>query len=43
MGILGSGGATLDSIHLSEAGHARMAGTIWEILRPAFRAIPGDR
>jgi acyl-CoA thioesterase I len=43
MGILSSGGATLDSIHLSEAGHARMAETIWEIVRPAFRAIPVGR
>ncbi len=36
MGILASGGATLDSIHLSEAGHSRMARTIGNILGPTF-------
>jgi acyl-CoA thioesterase-1 len=43
MGVLASGGATLDSIHLSQAGHARMAETIWRIVWPAFRALPADR
>jgi acyl-CoA thioesterase-1 len=43
MGVLTSGGATLDSIHLSQAGHARMAERISEILRPSSRALPADR
>jgi acyl-CoA thioesterase I len=37
LGILTTGGATLDSVHLSETGQALMAETIWGILRPAFR------
>ena len=36
MGVLASGGATLDSIHLSPAGHARMAEAIGKILPPAL-------
>ena len=32
MGILSGDSATLDSIHLSQAGHQRMAETVWRIL-----------
>ncbi|MCY2968173.1 MAG: GDSL-type esterase/lipase family protein [Planctomycetota bacterium] len=37
LGILAGEESTLDSIHLSAAGHRRMADTIWEIVRPASR------
>lgn len=36
MTVLCAKGSTLDSIHLSQAGHERMARTIWEALRGAF-------
>lgn len=38
MGILTEENATLDSIHLSQAGHARMASIIWKLIQPAFPA-----
>lgn len=36
VGILATGDATLDSIHLTPAGHERMAEIVWSIVRPAF-------
>ena len=37
--VLTSTGATLDSVHLSGAGHAAMADAIWRIIQPAFDGI----
>jgi acyl-CoA thioesterase-1 len=37
LGVLATRGATVDSIHLSRAGHALMAEAIWTVLRPAYR------
>jgi acyl-CoA thioesterase-1 len=37
MRVLAEGGATLDSIHLSDAGHQRLAEAVWTILEPACR------
>jgi acyl-CoA thioesterase-1 len=34
--VLTTRGATLDTIHLSRAGHVRMAEAIWHVVRPAF-------
>ena len=34
--LLGVPGATLDGLHLSEPGHARMAEHVWEIMRWAL-------
>ena len=36
-GVLAAAEGTLDSIHLSESGHRRMAETIWQHLEPALR------
>jgi acyl-CoA thioesterase I len=36
LGVLLSGGATLDTIHLSESGHSLMARRMWEVIRGAF-------
>ncbi len=36
LSVIASGEATLDSIHLSPAGHRRMADTVWKITGPAF-------
>ena len=38
MSVLAADGATLDSIHLSDAGHERMAAEIWRIIAPAYRS-----
>ena len=35
-GILAGEDSTLDSIHLSQAGHERMAECVWELTKPAF-------
>jgi acyl-CoA thioesterase-1 len=37
MRVLTGPGATVDGLHLSQAGHERMAAALWEILSPAFR------
>jgi acyl-CoA thioesterase I len=37
IGVLAGGSATLDSIHLTEAGHQRMANEVWAVIRPAYR------
>jgi acyl-CoA thioesterase-1 len=34
--VLTGEGATLDSIHLSQAGHRAMADAIWNIVEPAY-------
>ncbi|QDV37564.1 SGNH/GDSL hydrolase family protein [Tautonia plasticadhaerens] len=36
LGILGRGGATLDSIHLTQEGHRHMAGVVWVVVRGAY-------
>lgn len=36
IGVLTTPGATLDGVHLSKSGHARMAETMWEVVRPAY-------
>jgi acyl-CoA thioesterase-1 len=38
MSVLASDGATLDGIHLSEAGHRRMADAVWRVIEPAYRS-----
>ena len=35
--VLAGGGATLDTIHLSEAGHQQMADEVWNVIGPAYR------
>ena len=35
--VLAGGGATLDSIHLSDDGHQRMAAEVWKVLAPAYQ------
>ena len=37
--ILAGSESTLDSIHLSQAGHHRMAETVWSIIEPAFPGL----
>ena len=34
--VLAGGGATLDSIHLTNAGHKQMAAAVWSVLGPAY-------
>jgi acyl-CoA thioesterase-1 len=34
MGVLARGDATLDSIHLSQSGHQRLADAVWNIIEP---------
>ena len=36
VGILTTSGATLDGVHLSPAGHALMADSVWEVIRSAY-------
>ena len=36
LSIIAGGGATLDSIHLSQAGQQKMAEVVWHILGPAY-------
>ena len=36
MSVLAGGGATLDSVHLSSAGHQQMAISVWQIIGPAY-------
>lgn len=38
--VLTGDGATLDSIHLSDAGHRAMADAVWDIVKPACAARP---
>jgi acyl-CoA thioesterase I len=37
IGVLAGGGATLDSIHLSDEGHQRMATDVWKVLARAYK------
>jgi acyl-CoA thioesterase I len=39
LSVIADSGATLDSIHLSQSGHRKMADTVWELIQSAF----GDR
>jgi hypothetical protein len=41
--LLAENGATLDSIHLSQAGHEQMAFVVWQLLAPALSGAAGDR
>jgi len=41
--VLASEDATLDTIHLSQAGHQRMANSVWRIVAPAFETGPAAR
>lgn len=42
LGLLAGSDATLDSIHLSQAGHEQMAATVWRLVAPAYiDAAPG--
>ncbi|QDV16254.1 Esterase TesA precursor [Gimesia panareensis] len=36
LSVLAGGGATLDSIHLSQAGQQQMADVVWEVVGPAY-------
>lgn len=36
LSVIGGAGATIDSIHLTQAGHERMAAIVWGILGPAL-------
>ncbi len=38
LSILAGNGSTLDTIHLSQAGHRQMADTVWELTRAAFES-----
>ena len=42
LGVLTAKDATLDTIHLSPTGHARMAEAIWRAVRGAFGARKGQ-
>ncbi|MCI0357231.1 MAG: GDSL-type esterase/lipase family protein, partial [Planctomycetaceae bacterium] len=37
IGVLAGGGATLDSIHLTNNGHQQMAGEVWAVISPTYR------
>lgn len=36
LSVLTTQGSTLDSIHLTQAGHEQMATLIWSLIRPAY-------
>lgn len=36
MGVLTGDDATTDGLHLTPAGHERMAGAVWAALRPVY-------
>jgi acyl-CoA thioesterase-1 len=36
LSILAGNGSTLDTIHLSQAGHKQMARTVWQLIGPAY-------
>ena len=40
LSILAGSDSTLDTIHLSQAGHQRMANRVWQLLAPAYTAKP---
>lgn len=40
LSVLSGGGATLDSIHLSQSGHEQMAETVWKLTHAAWSASP---
>jgi acyl-CoA thioesterase I len=37
VGVLTAAGATLDSVHLSQAGHERMADTVWRLVARVYK------
>jgi acyl-CoA thioesterase-1 len=39
LSIIAGDGSTLDSIHLSQAGHQKMADCVWEIIEPAIAPL----
>jgi acyl-CoA thioesterase-1 len=41
LSVVGAAEATVDSIHLSQQGHERMAGVVWAILEPALPESSG--
>lgn len=43
MGVLAGGGATLDSIHLTDEGHEHMAATVWQVIGTVYApSHPGN-
>lgn len=36
LSVIAGGDATLDSIHLSQAGHQKMANSVWQVLKSAY-------
>lgn len=44
LSVLAANDATVDTIHLTQAGHQHMAATVWKLVRSAFPTIaePGD-
>ncbi|MFO0818421.1 MAG: GDSL-type esterase/lipase family protein [Pirellulales bacterium] len=43
LSVIAGGDATLDSIHLSQSGHQRMADTVWHIVSTAYSPSRHDR
>jgi acyl-CoA thioesterase-1 len=39
LSIIAGDGSTLDSIHLSQTGHQKMADCVWGIIEPAFASL----
>lgn len=39
LSILGANDSTVDTVHLTQIGHRRMAATVWNLVRAAFPAI----
>jgi acyl-CoA thioesterase I len=42
MSVLTADGATVDTIHLSQAGHQRVAACVWQVVRSAFAASESE-
>jgi len=42
LSVVGATGATVDSIHLTQQGHDRMAGFVWALVEPALPDGPED-
>jgi acyl-CoA thioesterase-1 len=40
LAVIADGDSTLDTIHLSQAGHQQMANAVWRVVGPAFGKIP---
>jgi acyl-CoA thioesterase I len=39
LSVLAANDSTVDTIHLTQAGHQRMAASVWKLVRPAFPVI----